>query len=199
MALAKTCPTCGFGNVPTTPFCSQCGVSLVAVAPAENAGPAAGQRASQPCDIGKSTCPDCKAECAAGAARCVYCDCALNPAGAAPWHVELTWPWGKEHLTTPLRIGREPPTPESLIKAINAYGCDNISRSHAELFLDSVTGSVSLVDLGSSNGTFVDGVRIPPNESTVLRNGAVVRFAANLPVTVAIARNCLISRVTPEI
>ena len=102
--------------------------------------------------------------------------------------VELTWPWGKERLTKPLRIGREPPSPERLIQEINAYGYDNISRSHAELLLDPITGAASVIDLGSSNGTFVNGVRIPPNKSTILKNGAVVRFAANLSVTIALAQ-----------
>jgi hypothetical protein len=193
MALVKICPTCRSGNVPTSPFCSQCGVSLVAVAPLEQVEQTAEQSNRQSCDIGRSVCPDCNAENEAGAERCVYCDCALNSAGEEPepCHVELTWPWGKERLTKPLRIGREPPSPESLIDAINAHGYDNISRSHAELLPDSVTGGVSVIDLGSTNGTFVDGVRIPPNKPTVLRSGVVVRFAANLSVTVVLTRSRL--------
>jgi len=83
-----------------------------------------------------------------------------------------------------LRIGREPPARENLIKAINAHGYDNISRSHADLYQDLVTGEVSVVDLGSANGTYVDGVRIPPNKPTALKSGAVVRFAANLSVVI---------------
>jgi pSer/pThr/pTyr-binding forkhead associated (FHA) protein len=85
-----------------------------------------------------------------------------------------------------MRIGRDPPAPESLIKAISARGYDNISRSHAELRLDSPAGGVTVVDLGSSNGTFVDGVRIPANKPIPLKNGAVVRFAASLSVSVKI-------------
>jgi hypothetical protein len=191
MALVKTCPTCGFANVPTSPFCLKCRISLVAVAPSEHVEKPTEQCDPQSCDTGESVCPDCKAENEPGAERCVYCDCALTFAvgGPAPCHVELAWPWGKDQLTKPLRIGREPPCPESLIKAINAHGYDNISRSHAELVPDSVTGGVSLIDLGSSNGTFVDGVRISPNTPIVLKSGAVVRFAANLSVTVVITRS----------
>jgi pSer/pThr/pTyr-binding forkhead associated (FHA) protein len=102
--------------------------------------------------------------------------------------VELTWPWGKERLTKPLRIGREPPAPERLIEAINAHGYDNISRSHAELLPDAVKGGVSVIDFGSANGTFVDGTRISSNKPTPLKSGAVVRFAANLAVSVAFTR-----------
>lgn len=191
MALAKNCPTCRFSNVPTSPFCSQCGVSLVAVAPSEQVEKMAEQSNPQSCDTGKIVCPDCKAENEAEAERCVYCDRALASTGDGPesCHVELTWPWGKERLTKPLRIGRESPSPESLIKAINAHGYDNISRSHAELLPDSIAGGASVIDLGSSNGTFVDGVRIPPNKPTIIKSGAVVRFAANLSVTVVITRS----------
>ena len=101
-------------------------------------------------------------------------------------YVELTWPWGKERLTKTLRIGRDSPSPETLIKAINTHGYDNISRSHAELSQDSATGIVSVIDLGSTNGTFVDGVRIPPDKPTVIKSGAAVRFAADLSVLVHI-------------
>ncbi len=44
------------------------------------------------------------------------------------------------------------------------------------------------LNLGSSNGTFVDGVRIPPNKPIALKSGALVRFAANLSVTILLPR-----------
>lgn len=185
MALVKACPTCGFVNVPTSPFCSQCGVSLVAVAPLEAVEPTAdsvgGQQAAE-----KVVCPDCRAENDAGAERCVYCDFALSDCveEKAECRVELVWPWGNETLGRPMRIGRDPPAPEVLLKAINSHGYDNISRSHAELRPGTPDGGASVVDLGSTNGTFVDGVRIPANKPTPLKSGAVVRFAANLSVVV---------------
>lgn len=187
MALVKTCPTCGFSNLPTSPFCSQCGVSLVAVAPSEavepTADPVGGQQAAE-----KVVCPDCKAENDAGAERCVYCDFALGDCSeeTAECRVELVWPWGNETLAGPMSIGRDPPAPEGLVKAIHSHGYDNISRSHAELRPGTPDGGVSVVDLGSTNGTFVDGVRIPANKPTPLKSGAVVRFAANLSVVVKI-------------
>lgn len=90
-------------------------------------------------------------------------------------------------LTQPMRVGRDSPAPEALIAAINAHGYDNISRSHADLIPGSPEGGATVVDLGSTNGTFVDGVRVLANKSTSLKNGAVVRFAANLSVTVLIS------------
>jgi hypothetical protein len=187
MAFVKTCPTCGFGNIPTSPFCSQCGVSLVAIAPSECVEPAVDRPAERQRED-KAVCPDCKAENESAADRCIYCDCALPPCDEQlkTCVVELTWPWGKEPLTQSLRIGRDPPAPEGLIKAISAHGYDNVSGCHAELRLDSASGGVTVVDLGSRNGTFVDGVKIPVNETVPLKSGAVVRFAANLSVGVKI-------------
>src|SRR6186997_1526886 len=116
MALLKTCPTCGFGNVPTSPFCSKCGVSLVGIAPSEPVGatPVEGGPQSQTVNSRKNVCPDCNGENSAGAERCVYCDWALNSieCEAEPCQIELNWPWGKERLTETLRIGREPPAQE---------------------------------------------------------------------------------------
>ena len=187
MALVKTCPTCGIGNLPTSPFCSQCRVSLVAVAPSEAVEPTVGAVGGQQ-SAEKAVCPDCRAENDVGADRCVYCDCSLKSCREIPetCSVELAWPWGMEFLTQSVRIGREPPVPDALIKAIQAQGYDNISRSHAELSPDFILGGVTVVDFGSSNGTFIDGVRIPANKHIPLKSGAVVRFAANLSVVVKI-------------
>lgn len=183
----KTCPTCGFGNQPTSPFCSKCGVSLVAVAPGESVA-APSDNPPESCE-GRIACPECGAEIDRSSDRCVYCDCPLPIRGDASSScaIELVWPWGRELLTQPLRIGRDPPAPEALIAAINAHGYDNISRSHADLNPGTHESGATVVDLGSTNGTYVDGVRILANKATSLKNGAVVRFAANLSVTILIA------------
>lgn len=188
MALQKTCPTCDLRNQPTSPFCASCGVSLVAVVPSEESALSTHAIADQ---TKKISCPNCQAENDFDSQRCIYCDHSFGKAGQGAHGslVELVWPWGKEVLSKCLRIGRDPPAPDSLIKAIETYGYDNISRSHADLILDSPEGSVSVVDHGSTNGTFVDGIRIPPNKPTILVGGSVVRFAANLAVTIVIIRN----------
>jgi transcriptional regulator with PAS, ATPase and Fis domain len=49
----------------------------------------------------------------------------------------------------------------------------SVSRTHARLAVD--RGTVSIEDLGSSNGTFVNGRRIPPNRPVALRPGDGVR------------------------
>lgn len=187
MTLVKSCPTCRSANPPSSPFCSHCGVSIVSISPIEEGIPCTSDSSAEE----KIVCPDCKAENDKDRERCVYCDCTLCPDNCDEEHfaVELTWPWGKEFLTETMRIGRDSPSPNSLIEAIKVRGYDNVSRSHAELQLDSATGGVSLIDLGSSNGTFVDGVRIPANTPVRLKSGSVVRFAANLSVVISIAKH----------
>lgn len=188
MALVKICPTCLASNAPTSPFCSGCGVSLVSVAPTDPAEIALPRAETMGKVAAKAVCPECGAENVRAEDRCVYCDCVLNGAGCDPCcpTVELTWPWGKQVLDGSMRIGRDPPAPEGLINAISAHGYDNISRSHAELRLDSAPAGVTVVDLGSSNGTFVDGVRIPANTPIPLKSGAIVRFAARLSLSITI-------------
>lgn len=53
-------------------------------------------------------------------------------------------------------------------------GDDSVSRRHAELRRDGA--AFFLKDLGSSNGTFVNGKRLPPNEERALRRSDKVRF-----------------------
>ena len=49
---------------------------------------------------------------------------------------------------------------------------DGISRKHAKVVQDPV--GHSLVDLGSTNGTFLNGARLPPRKPAVLQGGDTV-------------------------
>lgn len=58
----------------------------------------------------------------------------------------------------------------------------SMSRRHAELQWD---GQLCLVvDLGSTNGTFVDGRQVPPHQPQVVGPGARLRFGPTMEVTV---------------
>jgi hypothetical protein len=188
MALVKICPTCKLKNSPASPFCGECGVSLVSISPCDPDESPIAPIVQKPKEIASKNCPDCGSKNDSSSDHCIYCDCSLR----APLcedkcpQVELTWPWGKSLLNEPLRIGREHPAPDELIKSINSMGYDNISRCHADLFPATAETSASVVDLGTTNGTFIDGVRIPASKPISLKHGSIIRFAANLEVVITI-------------
>ena len=55
---------------------------------------------------------------------------------------------------------------------------NSISRYHAHLFLDA-SGAVMLRDLGGSNGTYLGGTRLRPQEAAPWRVGEEVVFGGN--------------------
>jgi pSer/pThr/pTyr-binding forkhead associated (FHA) protein len=80
-----------------------------------------------------------------------------------------------------LLVGREAPAPQSLIDRLQRE-FDNVSRRHALLRL--VADGLWVEDLASTNGTFVNGVRLQARHAVRLSDGATVRFAADLMATV---------------
>lgn len=60
---------------------------------------------------------------------------------------------------------------------LNPYGGQGhgVSRWHAALYRTQRT--VSLVDLGSTNGTFINGTKLVPHQPRLLREGDEVRLA----------------------
>ncbi len=187
MRLVKVCPTCGHVNAVTSPFCLNqgCGVSLVGVDPTDPESQKPLPESTPPAESATIRCVDCGKESGQEKERCIYCDALLLGSDAkqkAKIQIELRWPWGTQILVGTLRIGRDPPAPADLAKAIRDRGYDNVSRTHAELSV--CDENVCVKDLGSANGTYVDGVKIPPNKSIPLRHGSIVRFAANLAVEI---------------
>lgn len=59
---------------------------------------------------------------------------------------------------------------------------DQVSRRHAEITQDVVGGTVYVTDLGSTNGTLVNGGRIEPNHPVALKKGDHIRFGNVLTV-----------------
>jgi hypothetical protein len=55
-----------------------------------------------------------------------------------------------------------------------------ISNVHAHFEVDPDGGTVSLMDVGSSNGTFVNTQQLQPHETTVLKPGDCVRFGQSI-------------------
>ena len=57
---------------------------------------------------------------------------------------------------------------------VDCSACQGVSRRHAAVYKKGDRYYVT--DLGSSNGTFVDNTRVPPNRGTALYHGAVLRI-----------------------
>jgi pSer/pThr/pTyr-binding forkhead associated (FHA) protein len=124
--------------------------------------------------IKPTQCPVCKTFNPAGVMFCVECglifDRALPgdafgaPAIQLPVLVETT---GREHTIRPGQnfVGREGDI---------LLGDSRISRRHAQV--TSQDGSISVEDLGSTNGTFLNGNRLQPNEKRTVAQGDKVSF-----------------------
>ena len=82
------------------------------------------------------------------------------------------------HVDRPMRVGRASPHDiERPDIDLNPYeSIKTVSRNHATLNI--TNGAVMLTDVGSSNGTFVDGKRLKPNIPAKIKSGTMVRFGA---------------------
>ncbi|RKG95147.1 FHA domain-containing protein [Corallococcus sp. CA053C] len=78
-------------------------------------------------------------------------------------------------VVTQLTLGRSPSCDIPLED-------DQVSRRHAQLFLDTLAGQVRLRDLGSTNGTLLNGQRLALQEEAVLRPGDRMRVGATIAV-----------------
>lgn len=192
MALIKVCPACNAENSPSVQRCESCGAMLIGVdltekseatASAPVAAVAVAPAATNSAVKAPRRCPhaDCAQLNPPEASRCVYCDRPLEeplPEPAPALRAAIRWPWTEElQIGDRLLIGREAPAPAALVARLERE-YSNVSRRHAELRF--AKGSLWIVDLGSSNGTFVNETRIAPNQPVRLAHGATLRFAANL-------------------
>ena len=76
-----------------------------------------------------------------------------------------------------LTIGRRDETTNSIPDVdLAPYGAveRGVSRQHGRL--DVAEGTIMLTDTGSSNGTYLNGQRLLPNQPRILREGDEVRF-----------------------
>ena len=91
----------------------------------------------------------------------------------------LLFPWGWQPVgpDRPLEIGRETAVP---LPEVASHG--NISRLHARI--ERTGRGLSLTDLGSTNGTFLNGRRLAPHVATEAQAGDLIRFAATLEAIV---------------
>jgi hypothetical protein len=97
-----------------------------------------------------------------------------------PGPVELQFPFGPAAVgDEPLPIGRSAEF-SPLGAQLGRY--DNVSRTHAVVWRDGV--QVYIRDVDSTNGTFVNERKLPPETDHPLRIGDVVGFGADLRAVV---------------
>lgn len=83
----------------------------------------------------------------------------------------------RESFDKPLiAVGRHPASD----LRFDSHGDLDVSTRHGEI--RELDGRYSIHDAVSTNGTFVNGVRVPPGESTELRDNDVIRFGADGPL-----------------
>ncbi|MGH3882164.1 MAG: FHA domain-containing protein [Pseudonocardiaceae bacterium] len=155
--VVESCPRCSEPRIGV--FCEQCGHSYAAPV-----SPTTGPLATRPLRLGASLwwvviVPDRDYF----EARCEDADRFTFPASSSPWRVELTG--------DVVRIGRRS-TSQRITPEIDLAGPPadpGVSREHARL-LAQPDGSWALVDVGSTNGTNLNGVakRIPTDQKVPL-------------------------------
>ena len=118
--------------------------------------------------------PDCRTGGIPPAAGCRACGLTAAPAPAT-----LRFPWGPETVEPggSLLIGREN---SPLANRLADYS--NVGRRHARVHSDGA--ALTVEDLDSTNGTYVNDRKVPPRTPTPVQAGDRVRFAATLEATV---------------
>src|SRR5690242_9036498 len=102
----------------------------------------------------------------------------------SPVVLRLSFPTGNVDVPagTSLVLGRDPG--ESLVAAAFAP-YENVSRRHATVTV-SDTGTASIRDEHSTNGTFVNGDRVMPGSEVRIGDGDKVRLAADVTAEVSL-------------
>jgi hypothetical protein len=184
----KVCPSCSTSNPEESWFCVNCHSSLASVR-ATTITPATPPSASEGQTPATTTrCHACDQPLPENARECIYCHTPTpntsnpNPGTNPAPRVTLRFPWGTETIQTTLRIGRDQAF-HNLTQPIPAQ-YDNVSRQHAQI--DQHPDRITITDLNSSNGTYLNNQRITPNQPTPITPPATLRFGANLQAQITV-------------
>ena len=156
----KTCPFCAHDNIEGIFFCEECGHPFVSVPSAQ---PTAHFTAEQ---VAVAT----SARVAWGTAR-------FGPSSEIVLHFRDNPETVRVKPIDEILLGREDPdsnVPVTVDLSPFGAGERGVSRRHAAIRRGEDT--LTLVDLGSTNGTQLNGQRLMPNQPRVLRDGDEVRM-----------------------
>lgn len=194
------CPACGTANTAGEALCMACGYDLVEAAP-----PPAQRRDDPPPGVPEpaveapATCPSCGADVPdPGNLVCVECLSELGsqcrpPVPPMTRHEGV--PVAPLRLRFPGQAVGVPPAGTVLLGRDAEYSPfavlfadrDNVSRRHASVGLGP-DGAAWVRDEFSTNGTFVNGVQVPPGGTVPLANGDEVRIASDVTAHVELDR-----------
>lgn len=155
----NTCPNCGFENFEGALFCNECGTALVTKGGLSTAGISAAQAGvSTDLSVPHTPAPPVPAIDSLVSLHIVRTGQILPLVGRA----EFT-------------IGRvsegQSILPDIDLTPYEAYN-QGVSRLHATIKIESAR--ISITDLGSSNGTRVNNVKISPHKEHILNHGDVI-------------------------
>lgn len=156
----KTCPHCGYRNREGTFFCEDCGQNLV---DALNTTLPTRQFERQPNEF---------------SARATWGTAHFSSEATIVLHVRESsdpvtlpntlkrWVFGRADTTSPKQPDID----------LTPYGAleKGVSRIHA--VIERSEDTLTITDLGSSNGTHLNGQRLGPDQPRVLRDGDEIRF-----------------------
>lgn len=171
-----TCGTCGAEAPADAVYCPRCRRSVkAAVAPQ---APQAAPEIDAEGEARLCPSPGCEQPLGRDDSVCGYCGEPVDSAERGPAS-RLAFPWGSHLLREgeSLELGRAHPP-----FAAPLADYPNVGRTHARIAR--AGGPLLVTDLGSTNGTYVDGRRLPPHSPTELQAGQVLRLAASLEIEI---------------
>ncbi len=148
------CPNCKHQEADGSIFCSECGMQLIQYSPGET------QRFNTPTgELGGALAPDSPAQSPAWISLHL-----LESGQILPVSDRIEFTMGRVSENQPIM-------PDVDLSPFKAFD-NGVSRLHAVIRNNS--GNVAIMDLGSSNGTYINGTRIVPNIEQPLRHGDIV-------------------------
>lgn len=180
VAAGAKCPQCGMAVIPGEAFCDNCGVSLLSSPPVANlpvASPPFGGASPQPQypapqPVGPVPGPLSITQPAPPPPSGTHTTLAAGQLIILPENITISLPAALQ-----VTIGRADPASSFYPEIdLTPYGAleKGVGRRHLRLFL--LNSQLSAEDLDSTNGSFLNGIRLAPRSPQPLQNGDELRL-----------------------